>query len=44
MHNDLFNLPAGPPELCFDKNEFVKVECRQSFARKVYPGHVIQML
>ncbi|KAJ6635914.1 Conserved oligomeric Golgi complex subunit 2 [Pseudolycoriella hygida] len=24
MHNDLFNLPAGPPELCFDKNEFVK--------------------
>lgn len=25
MHNDLFNLPAGPPELCFDKNEFVKV-------------------
>lgn len=23
--SDLFTLPAGPAELCFDKNEFMKV-------------------
>lgn len=23
--NDLFSLPIGPEELCFDKNEFIKV-------------------
>lgn len=25
-NSDIFNLPAGPPELCFDKNEFSKVK------------------
>lgn len=23
--SDLFNLPTGPAELCFDKNDFMKV-------------------
>ena len=27
---ELFNLPAGPPELCFDKNEFKKVNLLQN--------------
>lgn len=29
--SDLFTLPAGPAELCFDKNEFMKVSSKISF-------------
>jgi conserved oligomeric Golgi complex subunit 2 len=28
--NELFSLPAGPPDLCFDKNEFMKVTKRST--------------
>lgn len=32
--SDLFTLPAGPAELCFDKNEFMKVSSKISLKKK----------
>lgn len=35
--SDIFNLPAGPAEICFDKNEFIKVTFFFNFISNLQP-------